>query len=71
MKSLNDFVNSAKTKQAENDYFDHAESIVDCEDDFVSIYFIHDIFIDKEDETRLLRVGKAVNETNKIFLKIA
>lgn len=42
----------------------HAE--LDCEDDFVSIFFIHDIFIDKEDETRLLRLGKAVNETNKI-----
>ena len=33
MKSLNDFVNSAKTKQAEDDYFTHHESIVDCEDD--------------------------------------
>lgn len=42
----------------------HAE--LDCEDDFVSIYFLHDIFISKEDETRLLRLGKAANETNKI-----
>ena len=42
----------------------HAE--IDCEDDFVYIYFIHDIFISKEDEMKLLRLGKAVNETNKI-----
>ena len=42
----------------------HAE--LDCEDDFVCIYFIHDIYIDKEDNIRLMRLGKAVNETNKI-----
>ena len=42
----------------------HAE--LDCEDDFVCIYFIHDIYIDKEDKNRLIRLGKAVNETNKI-----
>ena len=35
MKSLNDFVNSVKNKQAEDDYFAHHESIVDCEDDVV------------------------------------
>lgn len=39
---------------------------LDCESDFVIIYFIHDIFINKEDEAKLSRLGKAVNETNKI-----
>ena len=39
---------------------------LDCESDFVIIHFLHDIFINKEDEAKLLRLGKAVNETNKI-----
>ena len=39
---------------------------LDCESDFVIIYFIHDIFINKEDEAKLSRLGKAVNEANKI-----
>ena len=39
---------------------------LDCEYDFVTIHFLHDIFINKEDEAKLSRLGKAVNETNKI-----
>ena len=39
---------------------------LDCESDFVIINFIHDIFINKEDGAKLSRLGKAVNETNKI-----
>ena len=39
---------------------------LDCESDFVIIYFIHNIFINKEDEAKLSRLGKAVNEANKI-----
>jgi len=39
---------------------------LDCESDFVIIHFLHDIIINKEDEAKLLRLGKAVNETNKI-----
>jgi hypothetical protein len=37
-----------------------------CEDDFVEIVFIHDIFVDKEDTAKLSRLKEAVNETNKI-----
>lgn len=39
---------------------------LDCECDFVIIHLIHDIFIDKEEEAKLSRLGKAVNEVNKI-----
>ena len=39
---------------------------LDCEYDFVTIHFLHDIFINKEDGAKLSRLGKAVNETNKI-----
>ena len=37
-----------------------------CEDDFVEIVFIHDIFVDKEDTAKLSRLKETVNETNKI-----
>lgn len=37
-----------------------------CEDNFVGITFIHDVFIDKEDTAKLSRLKEAVNETNKI-----
>ena len=39
---------------------------LDCEYDFVTIHFLHDIFINKEDGAKLSRLGKAVNEANKI-----
>ncbi len=39
---------------------------LDCESDFVTIHFLHDIFINKDDGVKLSRLGKAVNETNKI-----
>ena len=37
-----------------------------CEDDFVEIVFIHDIFVDKEDTAKLSRLKETINETNKI-----
>ena len=42
----------------------HAD--LDCEEDFVIIYYIHDILISKEDEAKITRLAKAVNESNKI-----
>ena len=39
---------------------------LDCEYDFVTIHFLHDIFINKEEGAKISRLGKAVNETNKI-----
>jgi histidinol phosphatase-like PHP family hydrolase len=39
---------------------------LDCEYDFVTIHFLHDIFINKEDGAKLSRLGKTVNEANKI-----
>jgi len=39
---------------------------LECEYDFVTIHFLHDIFINKEDGAKLSRLGKAVNEANKI-----
>ena len=42
----------------------HAD--LDCEEDFVIIYYIHDILISKEDEAKTTRLAKAVNESNKI-----
>ena len=39
---------------------------LECEYDFVTIHFLHDIFINKEDGAKISRLGKAVNETNKI-----
>ena len=41
-------------------------ALLDLEDDFADIVFIHDIFIDKKDETKLARLGRLVNGTNKI-----
>ena len=41
----------------------HAD--LDCEEDFVIIYYIHDILISKEDEAKITRLEKAVNESNK------
>lgn len=42
----------------------HAD--LDCEEDFVIIYYIHDILVNKEDEAKITRLEKAVNESNKI-----
>lgn len=39
---------------------------IDCEDDFVTIMFLHHIFIDKEDEAKFARLRYAVNRTNVI-----
>ena len=41
-------------------------AFLDLEEDSVDIVFIHDIFIDKKDETKLARLGRLVNGTNKI-----
>lgn len=41
-------------------------ALLDLEEDFADIVFIHDIFIDKKDETKLARLGRLVNGTNKI-----
>ena len=43
-------------------------ALLDLEEDFADIVFIHDIFIDKTDETKLAQLGRLVNGTNKICL---
>lgn len=39
---------------------------LDCEEDFIIIYYIHDILVNKEDEAKITRLAKAVNESNKL-----
>ena len=39
---------------------------LDLEYDYVSIYFIHDIHVNKEDKSKLSRLISAVNDTNRI-----
>ena len=39
---------------------------VDCEEDFVTIYMLHNVLIDMEDEKSLSMMRKAVNATNSL-----
>ena len=39
---------------------------LDCEFDYVTIYYIHNIQINKEDDVEYSRLKRVVNETNKI-----
>ena len=39
---------------------------LDLEDDFVSLFFLHDIHVNKEDKSKLARLISAVNDTNRI-----